>query len=158
MSAFSPAISWWSGRVKMRPTAASSSPGWKTTRPTSPPPLLSASSARPTGCDCMRRIRPTNRSTAQPPSSRARSSRWYGCCAEPLRSGAAIHGGRPQLIHLVEGQHLRLLEGAEVLQRFMHRLHLVASVVTRRVEHVEQEVGLLHLFERGPEGGHQVGG
>ncbi len=44
------------------------------------------------------------------------------------------------------------------MQRLVHRLHLVPPVVTRGIEHVQQEVGLLHLFERRLERGHQVGG
>ena len=39
----------------------------------------------------------------------------------------------------------------------MHRFHLVAAVVARGVEHVQQKVGLLHLFQGGAKSGDQVG-
>ena len=62
------------------------------------------------------------------------------------------------MIDLIKGQQLRFFQRAQVLQRLVHGLHLIAAVVSRGVEHVQQEVGFLHFFEGRPESRHQVGG
>ncbi len=68
-------------------------------------------------------------------------------------------GIRPiQPVDLVQGSDHRLVPCPQLLQHLLHRGHLLVAVVVGDVHHVEEQVRLVDLLQRGPEGGHQGGG
>src|SRR5438874_2347588 len=74
------------------------------------------------------------------------------------RADRAPAAGRSEQIDLVHRHHARLIRGVQVGEDALHRLGLLVDGGRASIQDLDDQVGLGHLFQSGPERRDQVGG